>query len=1019
MHRLFIPSLALSIVVIPLLCPSPLLASEAELRTSQAKTIDDLHANSSLPKLIRDWIEARDFAYHKGDRDSALQIQLKLVEWTTSHLPESHPVRALEHRKLAWLLYELGRHKQAYSEIKSAIRLYRGISASFKPAQSDLADSLNNYASILKALGMSKERLNAQVEEVSIYQELARGYPDRMHGRTSYRIEHARALNSLGQTLADLGRSHDSLITTAAAVRIYQELQRKNQDFPLKDLADALQKLGVRYVSRGLRQQAVEPTSQACKIYRSLLIENSSHNQDLAKCLNDLGLHYRSLGRHHAALTTSLEAVGIFRSLISADPGTLANLAMAIDSLGTHYRLAGNSKKALDLSSEALAIYRVLVKAGRRIPDHQAVALVNMALHLASLGRYAEALSPANEAIQLYRDLAKTEEGYLVDLAGALNNAGVYYDRLGRSVESISSTEESVRIYSKLVAAGPVDRDDISRASGNLALRYVRQGRVAEALPLLRTTVIADVLNLQAQLPLVEEVNRPAFMQRVANRWPYSFSTAHHGLAGAELALFARLNRQGLLQDIQRNQILLARGGAHRSIYEQLMQLTSRLTNSSVAMEQRQQLLEERTRLEQNLFRLLPQLRPRIVEVQEIQRVLPAGSVLLEYQRFRPYQADAPQLPAERYLALLLMSDGAIRSVDLGDASTIDAAVARAVDLSAQQLQSEEVADAWVKVSQLVLVPLQAELRGAKQLFISPDGELNRVPFAALPAPGGSERLLPEVLKLRILTTGRDLLRLQQPVRAGGASAVVAAPAYGPAAPARTLASAPSRGNRRRSATNPSEAIPWAPLPETLREASELAPLLNVAVPLTGARATVTAVRQLKGPRVLHIATHGFFWPDPGSPSMPAGPSGADDPLTRSGLVLAGANTPNASEDGLLTAAEVIGMDLDGTELVTLSACESGLGDVRSGEGVYGMQRALKAAGSRSTLLSLWKVGDQPTRSFMAAFYRRLRNGEGRADALAHTQAEFRNHPTNSLYRHVYVWGAFQLSGDWQPINGL
>lgn len=112
-------------------------------------------------------------------------------------------------------------------------------------------------------------------------------------------------------------------------------------------------------------------------------------------------------------------------------------------------------------------------------------------------------------------------------------------------------------------------------------------------------------------------------------------------------------------------------------------------------------------------------------------------------------------------------------------------------------------------------------------------------------------------------------------------------------------------------------------------------------------------------------------------------------------------------------------LDLDGTELVTLSACESGLGDVLSGEGVYGMQRALMAAGSRSTLLSLWKVGDQPTRAFMSAFYRRLRSGEGRADALAHTQAEFRNHPTNPLYRHVYVWGAFQRSGDWRPVNGL
>lgn len=140
----------------------------------------------------------------------------------------------------------------------------------------------------------------------------------------------------------------------------------------------------------------------------------------------------------------------------------------------------------------------------------------------------------------------------------------------------------------------------------------------------------------------------------------------------------------------------------------------------------------------------------------------------------------------------------------------------------------------------------------------------------------------------------------------------------------------------------------------------------------------------------------------------------------RSGLALAGANHPDRdpADDGYLTAAEVVGMDLQGTELVTLSACETGLGDVRSGEGVYGLQRALTVAGARSTLLSLWKVDDGATAAFMTEFYGRLRRGEGRGEALAHTQAAFRQH-ANPLYRDLAVWGAFQLSGDWRPIPEL
>jgi CHAT domain-containing protein len=133
---------------------------------------------------------------------------------------------------------------------------------------------------------------------------------------------------------------------------------------------------------------------------------------------------------------------------------------------------------------------------------------------------------------------------------------------------------------------------------------------------------------------------------------------------------------------------------------------------------------------------------------------------------------------------------------------------------------------------------------------------------------------------------------------------------------------------------------------------------------------------------------------------------------------MAGANHPEAdpADDGYLTAAEITGINLQGTELVTLSACQSGAGAVQSGEGVYGLQRALTVAGARSMLLSLWPVDDGATRDFMGSFYRRLVAGASRADALGATQAEFRAH-SNPLYRDLYVWAAFQLVGDWREVS--
>jgi CHAT domain-containing protein len=234
----------------------------------------------------------------------------------------------------------------------------------------------------------------------------------------------------------------------------------------------------------------------------------------------------------------------------------------------------------------------------------------------------------------------------------------------------------------------------------------------------------------------------------------------------------------------------------------------------------------------------------------------------------------------------------------------------------------------------------------------------------------------------------------------------------------------------------------WQALAGTEQEARQLALLLGGGTVISGPAATAALVLAQRAPRILHIATHGFFLADQaaaganaaGSPAAtgawarPAAGGGAgdgsaattparEDPLQRSGLVFAGANRPDAnpSDDGYLTAAEATAMDLEGTELVTLSACETGLGGVRSGEGVYGLQRSLAVAGARSTLLSLWKVDDGLTATFMERYYNKLKAGQGRADALRDTQAEFRSNK-NSTYNDIRVWGAFQLSGDWRAL---
>ena len=162
----------------------------------------------------------------------------------------------------------------------------------------------------------------------------------------------------------------------------------------------------------------------------------------------------------------------------------------------------------------------------------------------------------------------------------------------------------------------------------------------------------------------------------------------------------------------------------------------------------------------------------------------------------------------------------------------------------------------------------------------------------------------------------------------------------------------------------------------------------------------------------MHLATHGFFLTDEGGGDSAGG---AENPLLRSGLALAGANKlASGNEDGVLTALEASGLDLWGTRLVVLSACETGVGKVSNGDGVYGLRRALVIAGAESLVMTLWQVDDLATRDLMSGYYKKLVAGGGRSAALREIQLELQKQPK---YAHPYFWASFVPAGDSGPLE--
>jgi CHAT domain-containing protein len=322
-----------------------------------------------------------------------------------------------------------------------------------------------------------------------------------------------------------------------------------------------------------------------------------------------------------------------------------------------------------------------------------------------------------------------------------------------------------------------------------------------------------------------------------------------------------------------------------------------------------------------------------------------------------------------------------------------------------------------------LLRPLRPHLKGFSRLLISPDGALNLVPIAALMDAQG--HYMAQSFEITYLSSGRDLLRTESNSGIRGSEVVLADPLFG--SETSLVAQNTATGHSQRSADFDRSGLTFGPLPNTALEARSLQELLQLesSSVLLGANATETNLKRLQGPRILHVATHGFFLSDQtltsklyGSSTQGQSIAAMENPLLRAGIALAGANARHfgQNDDGILTALEAAQLDLHGTELVVLSACDTGVGDVRNGEGVYGLRRALMLAGAETQVTSLWRVSDEATRVLMVNYYQRLLKGEGRSAALRNAQQALLGDPR---FSHPYYWASFVPSGNWTPLRAL
>jgi CHAT domain-containing protein/Flp pilus assembly protein TadD len=973
-------------------------------------------------------------------------------------LGPDHPDVAESLSNLADLYYYLGRYAEAESLDKRALAIYE---KTLGPEHPYVTGALNDLA-----LLNGKQGRYAEAE--SLYKR-ALGIREKVLGPENADV--AESLDDLAMLYDKQGRYAEAEPLDKRALAIREKILGPESPY----VATSLNNLALLYDEQGRYAEAEPLDKRALAIYEKAL---GPEHPYVAASLNDLALLYHRLGRYAEAEPLYKRALTINEKVLGPDR---AEVAQSLNNLAALNLNQGRYAEAEPLDKRALAIYEKTLG-----PEHPyvAISLDSLAELYFIQGRYAEAELLDRRALAIREKVLEPGHPYV---ATSLNNLALLYEEQGRYAEAEPLDKRALAIYEKTL--GP-EHPYVAISLHNLARLYYAEKSPRQAASYFDRSLAVLSRQFDYYFSYMSEKDRLAFLRTVSNRFPLYFNfclnyreqlPALSGkmddvvlwekgfIAQSVAAVRAQIEASGDKDALN----LLDQLAAKKTQLARLLQAQPK--DREQWRKQVDQLEQEANDLEKELVKrsasLAEQKKLAHVSWRDVQKSLKLGEAAVEFIRFPCY--DSKKLTdSSCYVALVVTPESSQPSlivlVDAKDPNPLEKGALRNYRQNAglQRVSTNEVNATFYDV---FWKPLQPALAGAKRIYLSPDGALNQISFAAVPDSDG--KLLIERYDLRIVNSTKDLLREKRAASTNSAVLIgnpvfdlapskqreaelalqkntpTTATAGASATATPSDPSASTSATASASASTPASANALAPLigvrgglsrdfrggalealPATQIELQSIDSLLekqNWRVQLfTEQNALKDSVKRVQRPRVLHIATHGFFEPDQdvnlsdraGSNSTPAG---LEDPMLRSGLFFAGANrtlagepTPPGLDDGILTAYEATGLNLQGTELVVLSACETGLGEVSAGEGVFGLRRALQVAGADSVLLSMWSVPDKETQELMTLFYSNWLSGKDKPTALRDAQLELRKTVTARYGKDSpFYWGAFVLVG--------
>ncbi|ADR23196.1 hypothetical protein MATR_29550 [Marivirga tractuosa] len=795
-----------------------------------------------------------------------------------------------------------------------------------------------------------------------------------------------KTIGLLGLLYSDMGRFTKAEEFTQTALDGWDELQGKNSIGYLAELNNH----AVLQINLGNYLQAEKIIKQ---LGDNLNAEKENEMLPYAIYLNNEAILNQYMGRADEALGLLEDCTEIAKESLTEKNSTylqfLTNKAILEQENGNLKTAENTFQEVLDLQESRLKLN------AKNDPDY-AHMKSNIAALYVEKGEYEKAEEALQLALEIYQD--KFGEEHLTT-SGTQADLGNLYRFLGENEKAEPLLQSALYTRERKLSK---THPKVVKSQEDLALWFWANGQIESATSYFKRVMGTSQEFIKDYFPALSEAEKTKYWEQLKPRFFrfYNFALENYNEYPELLEDFMRyrLSTKGVLLSSStalRNAIFSQNDEELTRLYEQWIDQKQQLANAYALSEEeiKEQNLnvdsldnaanqtEKDLSVKSDAFSTAYE--DRNTDYKAILSQLKSGQVMIEIVQYPIYDK---QLTSDNAYAYLILKKGAEKpSVIINkEGNLLENRYYSYYNNVINQKMKDDYSYAQYWKS------MENEIGDASRIYISPDGIYNQVNMNTLQQPNG--KYLIQDHDIRYVGHPNDILYERLAQSAGQQTAFL-------------------MGDPNFNSQN------IAQLPGTKKEIEDISKYLSPSMTMQkylNSEANESNLKQVKSPKYLHLASHGYFLEDKQANHNLFGVQLQyirQNPLLRSGLLLAGAGKEessgssqsfNQSDNGFFSAYEAINLNLNNTEMVVLSACETGKGDIKAGEGVYGLQRAFIVAGAESLVMSLWKVDDTATQKLMSGFYKENVQGKAIPDAFRSAQLAML-----SEYQHPYYWGAF------------